>query len=207
MEIDPRHGVPYERAEFETLISRPQPHGYVWRDGMLYAMPGGSSPHTLFADKLGELLRAVFGWRGPCRVFRDKYVEIPNHTALLPDLIVSCAGSDMVRLKATGTDSSTVQYPRLIAEVLSPESTAVYAATEKRLLYQRCPALEVYLLLDQDKPHVTAYRRSSGWQAEQYVEQQVLPLPEFGMNIALDDLYTDILADLENEIRNQMEQQ
>lgn len=169
-------------------------------------MPGGSSPHTLFADKLGELLRAVLGWRGPCRVFRDKYVEIPDHTPLLPDLVVSCAGSDMVRLKAKGTDSSIVQYPRLIVEVLSPESTAVYDATEKRALYQRCPTLEVYLLLDQDKAHVTAYRRASGWQAEQYIDQQILPMPELGMDVALDDLYADILADLENELRNQMGQ-
>ena len=202
---DPHHGIPYEKAAFEALIATPQPHGYVWRDGMLYAMPGGSSPHTFFAERLNELLRAAIGWRGPCNVYRDKYVEIPNHTALLPDLVISCAESDVERDKAKGTNSSTIQYPRLIAEVLSPDSTAVYDETEKRELYQRCPTLEVYLLLDQNKPYVSVYRRQTGWQLEQYTGHQTMAFPAFGLSIALDDLYTDILARLA-EVRRKRKQ-
>jgi Uma2 family endonuclease len=202
---DPHHGIPYEKEAFEALIATPQPHGYVWRDGMLYAMPGGSSPHTFFAERLNELFRAALGWRGPCDVYRDKYVEIPNHTALLPDLVISCADSDVERGKAKGTNSSTIQYPRLIAEVLSPESTAVYDETEKRELYQRCPTLEVYLLLDQNKPYVSVYRRQTGWQLEQYTGHQTMAFPEFGLTIALDDLYSDILA-LLAEVRRKRQQ-
>ncbi len=52
---DPHHGIPYEKEAFEALIATPQPHGYVWRDGMLYAMPRGSSAHTFFAERLNEL--------------------------------------------------------------------------------------------------------------------------------------------------------
>src|SRR5436190_9591831 len=104
-------GVPFEKRAFEELIATPQPHRYVWRDGMLYAMPGGSSPHTFLAEKLNQILRAAFGWRGPCDIYRDKYVEIPNHTALDPDLVVSCTESDVEREKAKGTNSTTIQFP------------------------------------------------------------------------------------------------
>ena len=75
---DPHHGIPYEKEAFEALIATPQPHGYVWRDGMLYAMPGGSSAHTFLAERLNELIRVTIGWRGPCHIYRDKYVEIPK---------------------------------------------------------------------------------------------------------------------------------
>src|SRR6266566_2716161 len=90
MNIDPHSGVPMERSAYEALISTPQPYSYIWRDGMLYAMPGGSTVHSELADRLGELLRAGFGgWRSPCRALRDKYVEIPRHASLLPDLVVT----------------------------------------------------------------------------------------------------------------------
>ena len=114
--------------------------------------------------------------------------------------MVSCSESDVERDRAKGTNSTTIQHPRLIAEVLSPDSTAVYDEREKRELYQRCPTLEVYLLLDQDKPHVSVYRRATGWQLEQYTGQQTMSFPEFGLSITLPDLYAEILA-LMDEIR------
>jgi Uma2 family endonuclease len=204
---DPRHGIPYEKEAFLALIETQQPHRYEWRDGMLYVMPGGTGPHSDLADRLGELFRAVFGWRGRCRVYRDRYVEIPNHTALLPDLVITCAPSDVIRPKAKGTNSATIQYPRLIAEVLSDDNTAVYDRREKRELYQHCPTLEVYLLLDQEAAHVMVYRRSTSWQLEQYTEQQAIAFPEFGLSISLDDLYTDILASVAEALKEQAEGQ
>jgi len=204
---DPRHGVPFEKRAFEELIATPQPYGYVWRDGMLYAMPGGSAANTLLAERLNELLRAALGWRGPCDIYRDRYVEIPNHTALLPDLVISCADSDVIRDKAKGTNTATIQYPRLIVEVLSPDSTAVYDSREKRELYQRCPTLEVYMLLSQERADVLVYRRETSWQEEHYIDHQVMPLPEFGLSIALDDLYVDILKRIAEALRRQKEGQ
>jgi Putative restriction endonuclease len=189
---DPHHGIPFEKEAFLALIETQQPHRYEWRDGMLYAMPGGT---------------AVFGWRGNRRVYRDRYVEIPNHTALLPDLVLTCTPSDVIRPKAKGTNSATIQYPRLIAEVLSDNSTAVYDRREKRELYQRCPTMEVYVLLDQEAAHVMVYRRSTSWQLEQYMEQQVIPFPEFGLSLSLDDLYTDILASVAEALKAQTEEQ
>jgi len=204
---DPRHGIPFEKEAFLALIETQQPHRYEWRDGMLYAMPGGTGPHSDLADRLGELFRAVFGWRGRCRVYRDRYVEIPDHTALLPDLVITCTPSDVIRPKARGTNSATIQYPRLIAEVLSDDSTAVYDRREKRELYQRCPTLEVYVLLDQEAAHALVYRRSTSWQLEQYTDQQILLFPEFECSISLDDLYTDILASVAEALRAQTEEQ
>jgi hypothetical protein len=51
------------------------------------------------------------------------------------------------------------------------------------------------------------YRRSTSWQLEQYTDQQILPFPEFGCSISLDDLYTDILASVAEALKAQAEEQ
>ena len=49
------------------------------------------------------------------------------------------------------------------------------------------------------------YRRQTGWQLEQYTGHQTMAFPEFGLTIALDDLYSDILARLA-EVRRKRKQ-
>lgn len=185
--------LPMTREAFLSLIASPQPYRYEWRKGRVYAMPGGTGPHSAIAEKLGAIMRVVIGWRGPYDIYRDRYVEIPDSTPLLPDLVISCTLSDWTRSKQQGTNRATIQYPRLIAEVLSEGSTGAYDKNEKRLLYQHCPTLDLYMLCSQDQAEVTLYRRAKNWQPEHYTNQQVIPLPEFQLDIALDDLYSDIL--------------
>jgi hypothetical protein len=45
------------------------------------------------------------------------------------------------------------------------------------------------------------------WRLEQYTDQQLVALPEFGLSISLDDLYTDILASVAEALKEQAEEQ
>lgn len=191
--VEQPEGLPMTKEAFLSLIASPQPYRYEWRDERVYAMPGGTGPHSAIAEKLGSMIRAVIGWRGPCDIYRDRYVEIPGKAPLLPDLVVSCTLSDWTRSKEQGTNRATIRYPRFIVEVLSEGSTGAYDRKEKRLLYQRCPTLDLYMLCSQDQAEVTLYRRSTLWQPEHYRDLQVVHLPEFQLDISLDELYSDIL--------------
>jgi len=184
------------KQAFLSLIEDPQPYRYEWRNGRLYAMSGGSGPHSMIAKRVERLFDDQLGLDGPCITYRDRYVEIPDSTPLLPDLVLSCAPSDWKRDKMKGQNSTTIQYPRLIVEVLSEESTGAYDRIEKRLLYQRCPTLDVYMLCSQTKTEITLYKRATNWAEEIYVGQKTMAFPEFQISIALPDIYSGILKTL-----------
>src|SRR2546429_9949295 len=105
---EPADSLPMTREAFLSLIASPQPYRYEWRKGRAYAMPGGTGPHSVIAEKLGSMIRAVIGWRGPCHLYHDRYVEIPDNTPLLPDLVISCILSDWTRSKQQGTNRATI---------------------------------------------------------------------------------------------------
>ena len=45
------------------------------------------------------------------------------------------------------------------------------------------------------------------WELVRYIDHQIMPLPEFGLSIALDDLYVDILKRIAEALRRQTEGQ
>ena len=80
--------------------------------------------------------------------------------------------------------------PAVLVEVLS-RSTRRVDEGEKKDAYLTIPSLGVYLLVEQDEPLVTAYRRTDqGFVREVYEGlDAVIPLPEIETDLPLEEIY------------------
>jgi Uma2 family endonuclease len=58
-----------------------------------------------------------------------------------------------------------LQYPKLLVEIAS-DSTERLDRREKRWAYQTIETLEEYVLVAQDRPEVTSFRRVNDWSPE-----------------------------------------
>ena len=154
--------------------------------GAVYAMSGTTMGHgRIIRNLLGEFVRQLRGRR--CEAFASEIkVRIPvgrDSFYYYPDIVVDCGQPP--------DESLFAEEPRVIFEVLSPgtERTDRY---EKRLNYQKLATLDVYVLVDQARVAVTAYRRVDGdhWTAESLRDPQaVLDLPTVGCALPLAAIY------------------
>lgn len=74
-----------------------------------------------------------------------------------PDLVVTCDAKD--------DHPRFVRYPKLIVEVSSPGTPRV-DRREKFFAYTSMESLEEYVLVAQDAPEVTLFRRANRWRPE-----------------------------------------
>ena len=194
-----RAGYPISRRDFDALLNAG--YGdlrYEWWHGRMYLMAPPSSIHTLLEKHTEAALDALLKDGGSCYSYRGKDVEIPPHpdepdgATLSPDIVISCAPTDLSRRPEKGRVRSNIRYPQLIVEVLSEDSTAEFDRTGKFALYKQCPTLETYLLLSQRAAVAEVYRRETGWQQELYQGlNATIPLP-FG-DLALASIYRSVL--------------
>lgn len=97
-----------------------------------------------------------------------------------PDAAVICGDPD---------GASDVMEPTAVFEVLSP-STAMTDRRVKPFDYASVLSIQVYVILDSEKPDATAMRRSNGWEAEAFSGlDAIIPLPEIGITLPLSALY------------------
>ncbi|MBA3857966.1 MAG: hypothetical protein C0507_13765 [Cyanobacteria bacterium PR.3.49] len=130
-------------------------HEYV--DGRLFAMSGSTIKHNIISGNLFSLLHVNLKG-GPCKVFIEAVkvrVEATN-SFYYPDVMVSCASH--------AESAVYTEQPVLIAEVLSPSTTAI-DRREKLIAYKQIPSLNEYLIVHQKKRCVEIYRRdaSGNW--------------------------------------------
>ena len=79
--------------------------------------------------------------------------------------------------------------PTAVFEVLSP-ATAMTDRRVKPFDYASVLSIQVYVILDSEKPDATAMRRSNGWEAEAFSGlDAIIPLPEIGITLPLSALY------------------
>lgn len=152
--------------------------------GQLYAMVGASNYHNILAGTLYSMLRSHL--KKPCQVYMsDMKVRVADNF-YYPDIVVSCKPSE--------GKFYYLEEPTVIAEVLSP-GTERQDRLEKRIAYQRLPSLQQYLLLAQDKLRLENYRLTvDGWELETCGEGDVVRLDSIGFEVAIDDLYDDLLS-------------
>ena len=135
-------------------------HEYI--AGQVYAMAGASWWHNRIAIKLVSKLELHLDGK-PCTPFMgDMKVRMRIQQQDLfyyPDIVVTCDPRD--------TGGNFLSHPKLVIEVLS-ESTERLDRTEKMTNYLTLPSLEEYVLVAQDKPEVTIFRRRTEWTAEVY---------------------------------------
>ena len=123
-------------------------------NGELYAMAGGSMPHSIISANLiiavGSRLRG-----GGCRVFTsDMKVHVPADSSYLyPDLSALCGAP---RLHDQQRD--VLLNPSVVAEVLSP-ATELYDRNVKFDQYRQLDSLREFLLVAQHRMRVELWTR------------------------------------------------
>jgi len=157
--------------------------------GQVHAMAGGTTRHAAVATSVTTALG--FALRGkPCRAFNSDLklrIELPGQTRFYyPDAMIVCELRE---------DSELWQdRPVVVVEVLS-ESTRRVDLTEKREAYLAVPTLKVLAFIEPDFAHATVNRRSpaGGFVVEEYHgTDAVVPLPEVGIELRLDEVYEGI---------------
>ncbi|MBD2553763.1 Uma2 family endonuclease [Limnothrix sp. FACHB-708] len=146
--MDSRYFSPEEFLAWEA--QQPERHEYL--NGEAYAMAGGTLDHNAIAGNLFFALKAYLRGK-PCRVFiGDVKVYVSEKGPYFyPDLVVTCDPRDFRSRQA-------IQYPCLIAEVLSPE-TAEFDRDQKFQQYARMESLKEYVLISSDRPALDRYYR------------------------------------------------
>ena len=158
-------------------------HEYV--GGRIYAMAGGRNVHHRVS---GNFFAAMH------RRLRDTACEPFNSDTkvriLLPRQTRFYYPDGMVVCDTNGPQETYQDRPVVLAEVLS-DSTRRIDEGEKLEAYLRIPTLRVYLLVEPDRPYVTAYRRGGrGFEPEVYeAVDAVVTLPEIRIELPLAELY------------------
>jgi Uma2 family endonuclease len=128
--------------------------------GLVYAMAGASVAHNTVSLNLASALRTHLRG-GPCRVYMADLklrLQISDEDVFYyPDVMVACDSRD--------TDPYSKRFPRVLIEVLSPD-TEQTDRREKFLSYIQIETLEEYILVAQDKMEVTVFRRATKWRPE-----------------------------------------
>jgi Uma2 family endonuclease len=157
-----------------------QKHEYL--AGAVYAMAGASADHQRIAANIARHLgNQLSGKR--CEVFSmDMKVRVRKGAATFfyyPDATVDCS--------TLAGDSYFAEEPRVIFEVLSPETERIDRAEK----YQMLPSLLVYVLVDQFRPAVTVHRRKNGdWAVELFTNKEdILKLPEIECSLPMTAIY------------------
>jgi len=118
-------------------------------DGEVFAMSGGTPPHSQIAANLISEFNSKLKGR-PCVVYTSDLRLKVEATGLLtyPDFSVICGPLQF----AEGTDDTVVN-PRLVGEVLS-DSTEAYDRGKKFENYRQMPSLREYLLVSQKEARI-----------------------------------------------------
>lgn len=159
-------------------------------DGEMFAMSGGTQPHSLIACNLISALASELK-NSPCVVLNsDMRVKVQAcGLYTYPDVTVACGES---RIEDELDD--TLLNPTVIVEILS-DSREAYDRGAKFEMYRQIPSLREYLLVSQHKALVEQFIRQDGgeWllRAVAGLEGKV-SLPSIGITIAMADVYSKV---------------
>ncbi|MDJ0732539.1 MAG: Uma2 family endonuclease [Nostocaceae cyanobacterium] len=161
---------------------------YEYVHGEVFAMTGGTIPHNDIALNFYRALYPHLRSRG-CRVnVADVKVQVsPQSPYYYPDVIVSCHPQDLNARKF-------IQYPKLIAEVLST-GTSAKDRGEKFNYYQTISTLLEYILIDSEKISVERYCRGEGkmWFYYPYTDGEIITLSSIEFEFPIELLYEGVV--------------
>lgn len=159
-------------------------------DGEMFAMAGGTLPHSLIGTNVAGEFRAQLKGK-PCRAFNaDLRVKV-EATGLYtyPDLSVICGAPSFV-----DGEKDTITNPTLIVEVLS-DSTEAYDRGTKFEHYRQMPSLCEYCLVSQKEPRIEQFIRqeNGGWLLREALGLKgVLHCPSLGISVSLHEIFAEI---------------
>ena len=130
---------------------REQDSKYEYENGKIIAMTGGTIPHSQIPLNFASLLLAHLRGKGCKITISDAKVSIRSKKYYYPDVVISCYKRDRF-------SRDFLQYPILIAEVLSP-STEVRDRGVKQQNYMAIETLQTYILITPERPIIEIYQR------------------------------------------------
>jgi len=156
--------------------------------GEVVDMAGGSLEHHQIVSNMVRVLGNQLADRG-CRVLSsDMRLKVPKAFPYrYPDVVVVCDEPILEELQG----QQMLVNPLLIVEVLS-SSTEGYDRGFKCTAYQSIESFQEYVLVAQDRPHITRYvRQADGQWLRSEVEglESVLQLVSLHCALALSDVY------------------
>jgi Uma2 family endonuclease len=160
------------------------PERHEFLDGSIRLMVGASQTHGIIVANLSAALHSRLKG-GPCRVVESQTkVRIATlNRAYYPDITVVCD-------RARETDDRMVQFPSLVAEVLS-ESTAATDRREKSRAYQAIESLRYYVIVDPQSRQVDFWSRATGeWWMRQKTSN--LDLPDLSVSFPVAELFDGV---------------
>ena len=161
-----------------------------YRDGEIIHITGGTTNHNKIAGNFYAYLKFALRGKNYDVYISDVRLWIPRYRQYTyPDVMV-IEGQPVY----TGTNTTTVMNPSLIAEVLS-KSTKNYDQGDKFLYYRSIPEFKEYVLIDQYQYHVMQYVKTAEGQwlfNELEGESATLSLQTVDVNIQLSDLYEKV---------------
>jgi len=181
----------YLAYEQETGIK----HEYI--DGEIFAMSGGTDNHSEIAVNCTTELSVQLRGRAGCRRFNsDMKVKISERKYVYPDFSIVCGKAEF-----SNESNTMLTNPTLVAEVTS-DSSKSYDKIKKAEFYRSLPSLQIYLIIDQDRPHAELYvRQEKVWIFQEFNSlEDVLPLDVIGCTLPMSEVYRDIeLHDVESD--------
>jgi Uma2 family endonuclease len=159
-------------------------------DGEMFAMSGGTMPHSLIASNLIAALATHLKGK-PCLAFtsdlRVKVEACGLYT--YPDVSVACGKPQL-----EDEHNDVLLNPTVIAEVLS-DSREAYDRGKKFAMYRQIPSLCEYLLVSQHEPHIEQYIRqpNGDWTLRDVAGLNGgLTLPSLGITVAMSEVYANV---------------
>ncbi len=159
-------------------------------DGEVFAMAGGSFPHSrIAANTLAMLWNRLRG--KPCQpLTSDMRIQIPPQRKFCyADVLVVCGQPQF----APGPPDNLLN-PTVIIEVLSP-STAAYDRSTKFRHYQSIASFAEYVLIEQDSANIDCFTRVADgtWTLRPYSGREaILRLHSIDCELPLAEIYTGV---------------
>jgi Uma2 family endonuclease len=186
VQTKPRYYSPEEYLELEEAAD----YKSEYRDGEIVPMTGGTTNHNKIALNFAASLKFALRGQDYDIYIGDVRLWIPRYRQYTyPDVMV-IQGEPLY----TGTGTTTVMNPLLIAEVLS-KSTKNYDQGDKFLYYRSIPEFKEYILIDQRRYHVMQHTKTldGKWLlTEHESEEAILELSSIKFQINLRDIYEKV---------------
>ena len=165
---------------------------YEYFDGEVFDMAGATLNHNRIARNVTNTLERKLEGHSCEALPSDMRVKVPRALPYrYPDASVVCGEVQIEKLGAL----ELLLNPMLLVEVLS-ESTEKYDREGKFLAYQSIPSFQEYLLIEQDRYHVTQYVRqdAGAWLRRDCIGIETeVKLSSVDCTLTLAEIYRDVV--------------